>query len=160
MLTYVAIERASIGTVPSRRSRRNGYTPCRLRISGTISAVAIRDAEAQDMVRRALYRSSAHALSLRRHDILVHVESIRRHCVSSGLLCLDLVAIAPPAMPLAYSETRYCAARWPIGDPCADLCRITFFPTPNLSNMQRSWHMPPPMPRRLLPALHLGQPIR
>lgn len=69
--------------------------------------MAIRDTEAQDMVRSALDRSSAqHALSLRRHDILVHVESIRRHCVSSCLLCLDLVAIDPPAMPLAYSETR------------------------------------------------------
>lgn len=106
MLTYVAIDRARIGTVPSRRSRRLGYTPCRLRISGTSSAVAIRDAEAQDMVCRALDRRPSLALSLRRHDILVHVESIRRHCVSSGLLCLDLVAIAPPAMPLAYSEKR------------------------------------------------------
>ncbi|CUX76627.1 50S ribosomal protein L25 [Candidatus Tremblaya princeps] len=106
MLTYVAIDRARIGTVHSRRSRRHGYTPCRLRMSGKISAVAIRDAEAQDMMRRALDRSVAHVLSLRRHDIIVHVESIRRHCVSSCLLCLDLAAIAPPAMPLAYSETR------------------------------------------------------
>ncbi|CUX79317.1 50S ribosomal protein L25 [Candidatus Tremblaya princeps] len=107
MLTYIALDRARIGTVPSMRSRRHGYTPCRLRICGATFAVAIRDAEAQDLVRRTLDRSSTqHALSLRRHDILVHVESISRHCVSSCLLCIDLVAIAPHAMPRAYSETR------------------------------------------------------
>ncbi|CUX76774.1 50S ribosomal protein L25 [Candidatus Tremblaya princeps] len=100
MLTYVAIDRARTGKAPSRRSRSRGYTPCTLRHGSVTAPILIRSAEADEILRRTLAGAQSHALSLRRRDLCVHVGYVQRHCVSSSLLCLDLVSAGRPMATL------------------------------------------------------------